>query len=53
MHGIFIGTGPDFKKGFVGPRIKNIHLYEMMCSMMNIQPSVNDGNLEESLIFLQ
>jgi len=53
MHGIFIGTGPDFKKGFFGPRIKNIHLYEMMCSMMNIQPSVNDGNLEESLIFLQ
>ncbi len=53
MHGIFIGHGPEFKENYVGPRIQNIHLYEMMCKLMNITPSLNDGDLSETTSFLK
>ena len=53
MNGIFIAHGPAFKSGFSGPEIHNIHLYEMMCSIMNIIPANNDGSLEISKVFLK
>ena len=52
MNGIFIAHGPAFKSGFSGPEIHNIHLYEMMCSIMNIIPANNDGSLDVSSVFL-
>ena len=53
MHGLFIGHGPDFKIDYVGPRFQNIHLYEMMCKIMNISPSLNDGDIEATATFLK
>ena len=53
MDGIFIARGPAFKENFKGPVIQNIHLYEMMCYLMNINPAQNDGSFEETKVFLK
>ncbi|XP_072913364.1 ectonucleotide pyrophosphatase/phosphodiesterase family member 3-like [Hemitrygon akajei] len=43
MHAIFIGNGPGFKfKTEVGP-FDNIELYNLMCDMLQITPSPNNG----------
>ena len=52
MDGIFIAHGPAFKSGFTGPKIHNIHLYEMMCKILGVVPANNDGSLEISKVFL-
>ena len=53
MDGIFVARGPGFKESFKGPVIQNIHLYEMMCYLMDISPAQNDGVLSESEVFLK
>ena len=53
MHGIFVGHGPGFKSGFLGPETHNIHLYEMMCKLMDITPSINDGDVTATTTFLR
>lgn len=53
MGGIFVGHGPTFKQGVDGPGFSNIHLYEMMCKILNLTPAQNDGSLDSTRIFLQ
>ncbi len=53
MNGIFVAHGPAFKSGFSGPEIQNIHLYEMMCKILDITPANNDGSLDISSVFLK
>jgi predicted AlkP superfamily pyrophosphatase or phosphodiesterase len=52
MRGVFVGHGPGFKDNFVGPGFSNIHLYEMMCRLLEINPAKNDGNLDSARVFL-
>ena len=48
MHGIFYANGPAFKKGYVIPSIKNIHIYPLMCKILGLEiPNTIDGNLNE------
>ena len=47
MGGIFLAKGPDIKEGLEVPAFSSIHLYELMCAIMEIKPANNDGNLEE------
>jgi len=45
MGGIFIARGPSFRRGAtVGP-FENIHIYEMVCSILGLEPAANDGSL--------
>lgn len=44
MQGLFIGAGPRFRRGVVVKPFENIHLYNLMCAVMGIQPSTNDGD---------
>lgn len=44
MQGIFIARGPSIKKDLnIGP-VQNIHLYELMAHLLQIEPAVNDGS---------
>ena len=52
MRGIFVGHGPGFRAGFEGPGLSNIHLYEMMCRLLEIKPTKNDGSIDSVLAFL-
>ena len=53
MGGIFVGHGPAFKQGMDGPGFSNIHIYEMMCKILNLTPATNDGSLDSIKVFLQ
>ena len=48
MHGIFYANGPAFKKRFLTPSIKNIHIYPLMCKILGLEiPENIDGNLNQ------
>lgn len=44
MQGLFIATGPSFVRGRVVPAFENIHIYDLMCAVLGIQPAPNDGD---------
>jgi ectonucleotide pyrophosphatase/phosphodiesterase family protein 5 len=52
MDGIFIALGPNFKEGYLGSRVSNIHLYALMCHLLNIEPAQNDGYIYRVSEFL-
>lgn len=46
MHGIFIASGPAFQSAGRMGVVSSVHLYELLCGILEITPSENDGNLE-------
>lgn len=47
MWALFLAEGPAFKKDVRIEAFENIHLYELMAKIMNLEPAKNDGNLNE------
>lgn len=48
MHGIFYANGPAFKNRVELPSFKNIHIYPLICSILNLEiPADIDGDLKE------
>jgi predicted AlkP superfamily pyrophosphatase or phosphodiesterase len=43
MRAILLLHGPAFRKGVAEP-IENIHLYNLMCAILGLRPSPNDGD---------
>ena len=43
MHGILIGHGPGLASKTRTDSIENIHLYELMCRLLAIEPARTDG----------
>jgi len=46
MQGIFVAHGPNFVGGSKIEAFENVHIYTMMCRLLNIEPATNDGNPE-------
>ena len=47
MRTIFLASGPDFETGKrVGP-FELIHIYEMICNILDLEPADNDGSLRK------
>lgn len=44
MHGLFIAAGPAFKSGVTVPAFESIHVYELLCRVLDIRPAANDGD---------
>jgi len=44
MHGIFVASGPSFKAGVVVEPVENIHIYNLLCAALGLQPAPNDGD---------
>ena len=44
MHGIFVAAGPHFQENIKGPSFQSIHLYELMCQILELTPAINDGD---------
>lgn len=53
MHGIFIASGPAFKKGLITEAFENIHIYNLITKILNLKPAPNDGNLDSVQILLK
>lgn len=47
LNGIFYANGPAFKNGLIVPPVKNIHIYPMICEILNLEvPEEVDGRME-------
>jgi len=53
MHALFIANGPDFKSGYKMKAFENIHLYELMAHLLNIDPAETDGNIDSVSVMLK
>ena len=47
MQTVFRAEGPDFKKGYTAPSFRNVSIYPLICYLLGIEPSPNDGDLGE------
>ncbi len=47
MHGVFFAQGPAFKKGYKHKSILNLNLYNVIVSILGIDPAENDGDMED------
>ncbi|XP_046890478.1 ectonucleotide pyrophosphatase/phosphodiesterase family member 7 [Hypomesus transpacificus] len=45
MKMIFRAFGPDFKKGYVSEPFDSIHIYSLMCRLLQVDPAPNNGSL--------
>jgi predicted AlkP superfamily pyrophosphatase or phosphodiesterase len=53
MHGLFIAVGPRFRSGTRVPAFENVHVYELICKVLGLQPASNDGSLAETAAILR
>ena len=53
MHGLFIASGPRFQRGLVVPAFENVHVYELMCRVLGLEPASNDGDPKVTASFLR
>jgi predicted AlkP superfamily pyrophosphatase or phosphodiesterase len=44
MHGILIAHGPAFRRGVHHESVENIHVYNLLCAVLGLKPSPNDGD---------
>eukprot|EP01084_Bolivina_argentea_P119051 211139_1 len=47
MSALFVAQGPSFKTNYTKDTIENIHLYELFCYLMDMEPSANNGSIME------
>lgn len=47
MHSAFIAHGPEFQQNLDVEGFSLIHVYELLCAAIGIEPAQNDGNLEK------
>lgn len=53
MHGLFVASGPQFKSGLRVPAFDNVHVYELLCRVLGVRPSSNDGDPAVTASFLR
>ena len=50
----FRAVGPDFKVGYEKPdRFRNVCIYPLLCHLLGVTPSPNDGSLDEVIDMLR
>ncbi|MGH9946954.1 MAG: ectonucleotide pyrophosphatase/phosphodiesterase [Pyrinomonadaceae bacterium] len=53
MGATFIAHGAAFKKGYVAEPFENVEVYNLMCRILKLKPSPNDGRLENVIAMLR
>jgi predicted AlkP superfamily pyrophosphatase or phosphodiesterase len=53
MHGLFIASGPHFKNGLTVAAFSNLHIYDLICRVLGIQPAKNEGDPRVTASFLK
>ena len=46
MKTIFRAFGPNFKKNFISEPFDSIHIYPLMCKLLEIDPAPHNGSLK-------
>src|SRR5262245_22747843 len=44
MWTLFVAAGPAFRRGAVVPPFENVHIYNVLCSILGATPAPNDGD---------
>jgi len=44
MRGMFVAAGPVFKAGTTVPAFENVHIYNLLASLLGVDPAPNDGD---------
>jgi alkaline phosphatase D len=44
MHAIFYAEGPSFKRNYRFDKLYNVDIYNLLCRILDITPSANDGD---------
>jgi predicted AlkP superfamily pyrophosphatase or phosphodiesterase len=44
MHALFVAAGPRLRQGVVVPPFENVHVYELLCRLLDLTPASNDGD---------
>ncbi len=45
MGALFVAAGPGLRRGVVVEPFSNLHLYALMCHLLDLEPAANDGSL--------
>ena len=45
MGALFVAAGPGLRQGEMAQPFSNVHLYELMCHLLDLEPAPNDGSL--------
>lgn len=53
MRPIFVARGPAFKTNETVEPIKNVDIYPLICHLLGIEPSPNNGSLERAMTLLR
>jgi predicted AlkP superfamily pyrophosphatase or phosphodiesterase len=53
MRATFIAAGPAFRSGVVVEPFQNLHVYELICGILGIAPSRNDGSPDSTRAMLR
>ncbi|XP_071964715.1 ectonucleotide pyrophosphatase/phosphodiesterase family member 7-like isoform X1 [Antedon mediterranea] len=53
MKSIFYAKGPAFKSGFRSPNFESVNVYPLMCELLGIIPSANNGSRGNYVNMLQ
>lgn len=53
MKTIFRAFGPNFKKDFLSEPFDSVHIYPLMCKLLEIEPAPHNGSLTVTEGFLQ
>jgi predicted AlkP superfamily pyrophosphatase or phosphodiesterase len=46
MHTLLAARGPGFRSNTTIDQLSLLHLYELMCAVLDLEPAPNDGRLE-------
>ncbi|QYO68213.1 ectonucleotide pyrophosphatase/phosphodiesterase [Leptolyngbya sp. 7M] len=46
MRATFVGHGPRFKRNFISEPFESVDVYELICRILEIRPSKNDGKFK-------
>jgi predicted AlkP superfamily pyrophosphatase or phosphodiesterase len=44
MHGLFVASGPAFRRGTVVPAFENVSVYNVLARVLGVTPAPNDGD---------
>jgi predicted AlkP superfamily pyrophosphatase or phosphodiesterase len=53
MRALFLATGPAFKRGILAPSFRNIHIYDLIASILRLAPAPNDGSPDSTAFLLR
>lgn len=53
MQALFVAAGPAFRRNAVVPAFENVHVYNLLCLVLGIEPAPNDGDRAVALSLLR